>query len=118
MIKVNYTGTQQVINNLRRAKNIEPKIRAGLMAGGLVISNQAKENAPYLTGTLKRDIHPEIIEEGNSLEVAIGSNLEYAAKMEFGGSNKAPDGYLRKALDEHGDEARAEVAGAMKKMFG
>ena len=108
-----------VINALRGAKSrVIPNIKIGLELGGGVISNEAKTIVPVLTGTLKRSIHPESVEvKPGSYSLLIGSNLEYAEHIEFGGSRKAPSGYMRPALDEKGNEAINEIKESLMKLL-
>lgn len=59
--------------------------------GGLVILNATRDNVKkqglILTRTLSRSLHEEVTMEGNSVAVdAIGTDLEYGAIHEFGGT--------------------------------
>lgn len=120
MIKVTIIGDKTVKGSLdRKAKLAREKVKAAVRSGGLIISNEAKENrVPVRTGNLKRSIHPEPIEVGGgAISVQIGTNVDYARSIEFGGSKRAPDGYLRISLDTKGDDAIREVKGAIKQLF-
>ena len=68
------------------------------------ISNNAKQNAPYLTGALRRSIAPDFnsIKKGFSV---VWSPLKYASKREFI-NNKNPQTryYLERAFTEHVDD--------------
>lgn len=58
-----------------------------LQAGAQPIRNSAIDKAPYLTGTLRRSLHTETVEKrGKKVRVLVGTNLEYAAMQEFGGT--------------------------------
>ena len=118
-----------------------------LVAGGLLISNSAKDNAPYISGTLKRSIHVggHIAESapgfttndeggeysdvgGNKItqtgaEILVGTNLDYARRIEFGFSgadslgrvfNQPAQAYLRPALDEEKENVKDEIGAALK----
>jgi len=62
-------------------------LRRALLAGALPIQNAAKIKAPKRTRTLSRSIHSEAtIRSKWDAQVAIGTNLEYAAIQEFGGT--------------------------------
>ncbi len=101
-----------VIANLRGLPGkTRTRVKIGLRLGGMVIVNEAKENwVPVLSGNLKRSLHAEPVEvTPDVLTVRMGTNLEYAEKIEFGGSRKAPQGYMRPALDEKGNEAVQEI---------
>jgi HK97 gp10 family phage protein len=52
--------------------------------------------APYITGTLRRSIHVEMVSDSTAL---VGSNLEYAAPVEYGTRYRAPKPYFRPPLD-------------------
>lgn len=57
------------------------------MAGALLVQNAAKEYSPKKTRNLSRSIHSEIVKtEERYAEVAVGTDLEYAAMQEFGGT--------------------------------
>lgn len=82
-------------------KDLERKLKAmggaasdalevAVQAGGLIVQNDAKKRAPYLTGTLRRSIHMETIEKTrDKVVVSVGTNVIYAAIQEFGGIIKA-----------------------------
>ena len=102
---------------LKQAKT-EGKVKAGIKAGLLLITNEAKRKVPVLSGNLKRSIHDEPVQtvrEGFSGRV--GTNVKYGQKIEFGGSRKAPAGYMRPALDEKGEEAIREIISALKQIL-
>lgn len=94
--------------------------RVALRAGAAKIVNQARENAPVLSGQLSRSIHSEVAVEGDGGVARIGTNLEYAAIQEFGGviKFKTRKGtvtikgkrYLTRAYDTKRGEATNEMA--------
>lgn len=47
----------------------------------LTIANEAKQRAPVETGTLRRSLH---VEETGDLRAEVGTDLPYAARLEFG----------------------------------
>jgi len=62
-------------------------LEQALHAGAQEIRNAAHDKAPYLTGTLRRSIHSETTEKnGAKVTVQVGTDLEYAAMQEFGGT--------------------------------
>lgn len=62
-------------------------LERALHAGAQEIRNSAQEKAPFLTGTLRRSIHSETAEKsGSRVRVLVGTDLEYAAMQEFGGT--------------------------------
>ena len=101
-------GTKELLakfNKLGEAAHGQ-MLETALVAGGLLISNSAKDKAPYKTGTLKRSIHVgghtsesapgftpgDVAGEysdlgGNkttetSAQISIGTNLTYAPHQE------------------------------------
>lgn len=62
-------------------------LERALHAGAQEILNSAKDKAPYKTGTLRRSLHSETNEKsGARVSVLAGTDLEYAAMQEFGGT--------------------------------
>ncbi|MEE9451096.1 MAG: HK97 gp10 family phage protein [Ignavibacteriaceae bacterium] len=118
MVTIQVTD-EGVISGLRSMKGKAfERSKAGLKSGALLITNEAKELVPVLSGNLKRSIHDEPVEvKLNELSSKIGTNVEYGPKIEFGGSRKAAQGYLRPALDEKGDEAINEIKESLMIVF-
>lgn len=148
-MKYTIIGTKELIakfNKLGEAARGKA-LENSLVAGGLLISNAAKNNAPYITGTLKRSIHvgghtaesspgftPDDVSGeysdigGNKItetgaEILVGTNLDYARRIEFGFSgadslgrvfNQPAQAYLRPALDEEKENVKDEIGAALK----
>lgn len=120
------------------------KIAQALVAGALIIQNDAKRRAPYKTGTLRRSIHigghkskapgsedaPDVpdpkISKGDA-QVTVGTNLEYAARQEYGFDdtdslerryNQPARPYLRPAADENKQAVEREVNEAILDLIG
>lgn len=113
-------------------------LRAAVRAGALLVQNDAKEMAPYRTGTLKRSIHTEVEGDGHMAEATVGTNEIYAAQVEFGGTITPKNAkmlhwvdksgqhhfaksvtqparpYLRPALDQNMDAAANEIGAALR----
>lgn len=70
-----------------------------LVQWGLKAESMAKDKCPVLTGRLRNSITNNVLD--NEKAVEIGSSVEYATKIELGGSKQAPQGYLRPAIEEH-----------------
>jgi HK97 gp10 family phage protein len=140
-LTVKITGGEELARKLAALSDAVAgdKLASAAMAGALPIQNRAKELAPYKTGTLRRSIHSEIEQSTrNRAEVAIGTDVEYAAIQEFGGTIRpkraktlswiGEDGqrvfaksvtvpahpYLRPALDEEKDTAVREIGESLR----
>lgn len=82
------------------------EVKAIVEDAALECMNQAKQNAPFRTGTLRRSIHGD--PEDGGLTWAVGTNVEYARRIEFGfvgadrlgrNYNQAPRPYLTPAAE-------------------
>lgn len=87
MSTIKYYGPQ-VLREVKReaAKRLDK--------AAFLVEAKAKRNAPVDEGILMGSI----LTQRTGLISQVGSKLPYALKMEFGGSRKAPNGYLRIAL--------------------
>jgi HK97 gp10 family phage protein len=148
-MKSTVIGTKELLakfNKLGEAARGQ-MLETALVAGGLLISNKAKDDAPYISGTLKRSIHvgghtsesapgftpSDVAGEysdigGNkttetSAEILVGTNLDYARRIEFGFSgadslgrvfNQPAQPYLRPAVDSEKENVNNEVGAALK----
>ena len=119
------TGVEQVKRRLGavsrelNGRGLLPALRAA----ALVAQNDAKRRAPVKTGTLRRSIHTEDID---ATTVAVGTDVPYAARQEFGfagtdsrgrTSHQAARPYLRPALDENKAEMEREFADALEDLL-
>jgi phage gpG-like protein len=138
------TGDKRLAAQLRdidRAVRGKVLLRA-LVSGGLLIVNEAKRLAPYETGNLRRSLH--VGGEGSSgglegdttgtdiggqasgrdwAEISVGTNVEYAARREFGFAGADSRGrvyhdpatpYLRPALESEKAAAQKEIGNAVR----
>ena len=119
---INLDEWQAKLAKMDAALSEQAVVRA-LTAGALLIENDAKTKAPYRTGTLRRSIHTE---RGEGMEVIIGTDVEYAARLEFGFMGADSLGrqyhqparpYLRPAFDENKDAAIEEVGKALAELL-
>ena len=140
MAEYKIEGSEELMRNLEKlGDKLAGKLEAAVAAGAFLVANAAKEKAPWITGTLRRSIHiggftaltpswnpnhpkntrtfgdiGKGAKTSTSVELLVGTDLEYAAKIEYGGSRKAPSGYLRPAYDENQEKAQREIGEALK----
>ena len=117
-----YAGLRRLARNASDAN-----LGIALMAGALLIVNRAKELAPFDTGTLRRSItQSKWFKSGNQIAVRIGTNVIYAARLEFGYTgpdrlgrtfSQRPRPYLRPAFNEKLNEALNTVAKVLRKLL-
>ena len=88
MITMKLEGMDETMRALNRlddnmaGRHLETAAKAGI----LPIQNQAKENAPWKSGTLRRSIHEETVSRSRrKVEVATGTDVIYARIHELGG---------------------------------
>ena len=122
---VEVEGMAELRKNLAKLEvNFGKEIKDALIAGGLLVESQAKQNIQEIsagkstvsyragggkrnhitsspgdspntdTGALVRSINTEIKEDS----VFVGTSLDYAPSLEFGSINMAPRPFLHKAL--------------------
>ena len=141
-LEVEITGVAELKKNIAKLGDEFTKyLEAAVMAGALPVQNAAKEKAPYKTGTLRRSIHMETKSKSpERVEVAVGTDVVYAAIQEFGGTitpkrakmlrfviggqeifakrvQIPPHPYLRPALDEKKNAAIDEMGAALKQIL-
>jgi HK97 gp10 family phage protein len=91
--------------------------------GILPIQNEAIKKAPWKSGTLSRSIHSETVEKGDTyVEVATGTDVEYALRIEFGYMqadalgrhyNQPAQPYMRPAYDTKRKAAENDTKAAL-----
>lgn len=143
-ITVRIEGSESLTRKLRALGDAVSgrTLERAVVAGALIIQNAAKQRAPYRTGTLRRSIHiggrtdlatdyqkaPDVPDldpprvGAHDVEVYVGTNLEYARRIEYGFNgadslgrvyNQAAQPYLRPAVDENSGAVQQEVADAL-----
>jgi HK97 gp10 family phage protein len=113
-------------------------LERALVSGALLIQNEAKRQAPKLTGNLARSIHigghedmnpggqgintsgvgvpsPEIGE--TDAAVYVGTDVIYAPYVEFGTSRMSAQPYLRPAFDSQQSAAIREIGQALLQLI-
>lgn len=109
-----------------------------LVSGALIIQNAAKQAAPVETGNLRRSIHigghDDLGEGGNIIDragthvpnpiirhdevaVFVGTDINYAAAVEFGSQHQRAQPYLRPALDENKRAVQQEISDAYRDLI-
>lgn len=83
-----WDGELRIFDRLREAASGSNLVTAS-KAGALVFQNGMKRRAPKKTRSLSRSIHLEVVRvEAHYVEIAAGTDLEYAAIQEYGGTIK------------------------------
>lgn len=73
----------------------------GLTTIALLVTNDAKEYAPVLTGHHRRSIGYTIKEDGDTLIATIGHQSDYGLWLEMGTRHMAARPHFRPALDKN-----------------
>ena len=96
--------------------------KKAVFSGALIIQSLAVQKAAYKTGTLRRSITINVVVKGQVVIARIGTNLEYARRIEYGFMDTDSRGrvyhqaarpYLRPAFDEGKAQANAEMKAAL-----
>lgn len=124
--KFKITGDKELLAAFARLKGAA---RAGALAhaaeaGIKPIENAAIAGATYKTGNLRRSIHTELVAQSDTYaEAATGTDVEYAARIEFGFNDtdslgrsyhQAARPYMRPAYEEHKADALEETLNALR----
>jgi HK97 gp10 family phage protein len=139
---IKITGDKAMIRRLDSLGKVArgKALENALVAGALLVQNDAKQRAPYITGNLRRSIHigghedlnpdglgdivdragtrvphPEVGQ--NKVSVFVGTDVNYAAAVEYGGKGRRAKPYLRPAMDENKDAVRKEVSEALRDLI-
>jgi HK97 gp10 family phage protein len=141
-VKLQVTGDRELkrklasLSQAARGKTLE----RALVAGALIVQNDAKIRAPWITGNLRRSIHigghddlnpdngqPIIERSGadvpapqigpNTVAVYVGTDVNYAAAAEFGIGNRRAHPYLRPAMDQNQDAVSRECGEALQDLI-
>lgn len=140
-MKMTVRGTKQLSKKLNALQDsVQGKmLERALVSGALLIQNDAKRRAAYETGNLRRSIHigghenlnpdggnivdtagspvPDPKYDGDTVTVYVGTDVEYAAYVEFGTSKMAAQPYLRPAADSQRGAVQKEVGDALKDLI-
>ena len=85
------------------------------LAGGIRLASIMAENAPVLTGNLRRSLHAEEVGQvGDIIEVQAGTNVEYAPDTEFRSSRP---GWAAKSLREAEGPVLEDMAEAARQII-
>lgn len=140
-VKFTVTGSPELMRKLgnlsdaARGKTLE----RALVASALLVQNDAKRRAPYLTGNLRRSIHigghedlnpdrGDIVDRSgrevpnpkvgpNEVAVWVGTDVNYAAAQEYGFGRMRARPYLRPAADENKGAVRKEFGEALEDLI-
>lgn len=104
-VTVNGDNTAQVVDG------IDSAIDAALEEIGLLAENYAAKKCPVRTGNLRGSITYEVDAGGNT--VCIGTNVNYAPRVELGTSRQKAQPFLRPAASEHGAQYRQVLKKAL-----
>ena len=99
-------NTDKVLTAMRKA------ILSGLESVGKRAQGYAQDIVPVKTGNLQASIRYNVDEDGYT--VYIGTNVSYAAYVEFGTIKMDAQPYLRPAAQNHGSEYRAILENALR----
>ena len=110
-MQIRFEGMDGVIDALRRKEEeIERNASKGLAKGCKIVEGQAQAICPFDTHRLQHSITSQV--EG--LTGVVGTNVEYAAYVEFGTCKMPARSYLGRALLLKKDEVIQAIADEVK----
>lgn len=119
-MKAKITGLDQLHQKfaaLQKATQAQV-LKNAVFSGSLIFQNSAVQKVPVVTHNLQRSIHVEVaVSKATYAEAQTGTDVEYAAYVEFGTSKQSAKPYLRPAFDENKDRAKNEVAEALRQQI-
>lgn len=77
------------------------------------VEGEAKDNAPFDSGDLRRSIKHEVVSEE---EVQVGTGIEYCEFVEFGTSKQDAQPYLTPAFEENKEEIKRIIEAGLRKV--
>lgn len=112
------TGDKELIAKFRALqRQTQGKMLVQAATAGIFpIQSEAVLIVVKKSGDLSRSIHTETIESSDTYaEVATGTDVEYAAVVEFGlpGTRRIAKPYMRPSFDTKSGEAKAETQAAL-----
>lgn len=95
MIRFNTNGFDDIVRALeQKASTIEAETKQAVKEAGYKTERDMKAYTPVDTGTLRRSIHTDMV---NDFTAEVGTNIEYAAFVEFGTSKMAAQPFVTPA---------------------
>jgi len=98
------------------SKKVNDRTRAALQAGAFKILNEADHQiismGAIVTGHMKSSIHLETKITRDEARVFVGTNVEYAPHVEYGGKP-----FLRTAFENKADEAEKKIIDTLDKLL-
>lgn len=97
-------------NIYRLAEKIEKGLENGILRGGQIVCETARELCPVDTGTLKNSITVN----GDTKIATVSANTDYAEYVEFGTSKTVPQPFLVPALTLNSGAVISAVSEAIR----
>lgn len=104
-INIDVTDNSEIFKDAK-----DELVQKALETIGLIGEGYAKLACPVDTGRLRNSISHAVDEQS----AVIGTNVEYAAYVEYGTTKTKAQPYLKPAATEHGDEYREIVESTLK----
>lgn len=96
-MKIRIEGLDELINKLENNKDLTP-VKTVVKKHGASLQSKAIRTAPFDTGTLRRSITTEVVDDG--MTAVIEPHTEYAQYVEYGTRFMEAKPYMRPAFAE------------------
>lgn len=120
-------GLRELQGLLERAGvDAVPAMRTALGSAANIVKNAAKIKTPWVSGNLRRSIHYRTFDLARGVEAIVGTDVEYARRIEYGFAGRDSRGrlynqpakpYLRPALEENRERVIREINEALQDLL-
>lgn len=111
-IEIKEADLRKALNDISKYdKGIQAAVKDQVAKTALLIQTEAKRRVPVRTGRLRSSINSQIVANG----AIVGTNVEYAALVEYGSVKKAAKPFLFPAFEGERPKFLSAVAKILKK---
>ena len=118
-VKVKIEGAEKIVKALNNMDTGAEKILAkAAKAGGDIAVNEAKRKCPVDTGALKNSIKMQlnkVTEKRAVVKIDYDKKLKYGVFVELGAKGRAPNPFMRNAVDKNKGSINNAIVSEVKK---
>lgn len=117
--KAGIEGGRELADKFQKiGRDIENEIEQALLIGALRVERDAKINAPVDTGRLRNSVSSRLIDTDTGPVAEVGTNVTYAAAVEYGTSKAVAKPFLFPAYNNNKSKILKELAKAFRRGVG
>ena len=110
-VEIEIQGIEEVSRKMdQMAEDIQgTPMEMGMRDATMLVTRQARINAPVDTGRLRASIAPEVRQQGRTVQGIVGSNVRYAPFQEYGTDRTPGKRYLQRAFEDNIEKIKALI---------